>query len=158
MTPYFRVMSGAGKEGKAGPQRRKVMVLLGLSVLVFSVASYSHAAASPTASPGRAKSLELVGAYPPSTNASVFGVSVPGLPTNLGPLMAFGKLVGRSVKVVSYYQDFASGPNFNARAAAAIWRRGAVPMLAWQPENGTGPSLPNPPTPWPPLLAVPTML
>ncbi len=74
-----------------------------------------------------------------STETGSFGVALPGLPTNLVALNAFEKLVGRSVSIVSYYQDFASGPDFNAQAATAIWDLGATPMLAWEPEDSNGP-------------------
>jgi hypothetical protein len=68
-----------------------------------------------------------------------FGVSVPGLPTVVTALNAFETLVGRKVSIASYYQDFASGPNFDAASATRLWNAGAMPMLAWEPENGGGP-------------------
>jgi hypothetical protein len=71
--------------------------------------------------------------------ARSFGVSVPGLPTNLTALHAFEAMVGRKVSIVSYYQDFASGPNFDAASATRVWNDGGFPMLAWEPENGSGP-------------------
>jgi beta-mannanase len=48
-------------------------------------------------------------------------------------------LVGRRVSIASYYQDFASGPNFDAASATRLWNGGSTPMLAWEPENGRGP-------------------
>jgi hypothetical protein len=87
-------------------------------------ASNVAAAAAPASAPTPAKS---------------FGVSVPGLPTNLTALHAFEAMVGRKVSAGSYYQDFASGPNFDARSATTIWNEGTTPMLAWQPEDGRGP-------------------
>jgi hypothetical protein len=73
-----------------------------------------------------------------------FGVAVPGLPTNLAALNAFEGLVGRKVSIASYYQDFASGPDFDASSATAIRNTGATPMLAWEPEDGAGPTTDQP--------------
>jgi hypothetical protein len=71
--------------------------------------------------------------------AHSFGVSVPDLPTTVTGLQAFEKLVGRKVSIASYYQDFASGPNFDAASATRLWNDGATPMLAWEPEDVRGP-------------------
>ena len=76
------------------------------------------------------------------TRTTTFGVSVKGLPTNLGPLGSFETLVGRPVDVANYYVDFTT-PNFDAAAATAMADHGATPMITWQPMNG---NLANPVT------------
>jgi beta-mannanase len=75
-----------------------------------------------------------------SIAAHSFGVSISGLPANLGPLSAFETMVGRNAEIANYYVDFTT-PAFNASAATAISDRGTIPMITWQPMDS---SLPDP--------------
>jgi hypothetical protein len=113
-------------------------VLLVFATLACLVAPSSYQPAG-AVTPDVSRAAIPVGPYGGPGKGGAFGVALPGLPGNLEALSAFEKLVGRSVSIVSYYQDFASGPNFNAQAATSIWDLGATPMLAWEPEDDTGP-------------------
>jgi hypothetical protein len=81
----------------------------------------------------------VTGARPAAT-VHTFGVSVQGLPSNLGPMESFESLVGRDVNIANWYVDFTT-PDFDEAAATAIADQGAVPMITWQPMDS---SLPDP--------------
>ncbi len=89
-------------------------------------------------------SASAAGANRPPLAPRSFGVAVPGLPTNLAVLDALQSLVGRPSQIVGYFQDFASGPHFDAVSATSIRLQGSTPMLAWQPEDWSGPGANQP--------------
>ncbi len=129
----------AGRRPSRGSVPFRGVVVLALLALTPGAARSSGVSPGPSSPP--APAVRAVH-YPAPIGANLvhsFGVAVPGLPTDLSALNAFEGMVGRKVSIVSYYQDFASGPDFDARSATAIWDAGATPMLAWEPEDGAGP-------------------
>lgn len=70
----------------------------------------------------------------PSAACSVsFGVSTPAGPDDLSELDTFERDAAKRVGLVSYFQGFAHHRNFDRRAAESIRRRGAQPMITWEP-------------------------
>ena len=63
----------------------------------------------------------------------VYGLAVPGAPTDLTALDAATSAVGVAPGQVAFYTAWAYGGDFPASAAAAIAGRGAVPELVWEP-------------------------
>jgi hypothetical protein len=64
------------------------------------------------------------------------GVSVPGYPADRRGLDAYLELAGKPPAILHWFQRFARGAGFQADAAAAAHRLGAVPMVSWEPWQG----------------------
>jgi hypothetical protein len=80
------------------------------------------------------------GATPPQP-AVALGVYLPEVGAHPERIDAFGKLAGRDPVIVSDYKQWDSIP-FEAAELDAIWSRGAVPMITWEPLSYQGKSFP----------------
>jgi hypothetical protein len=90
---------------------RLVCLLIGLAAL---------------ASPGHALGHEIaLGAY------------VPGATWHPGSIDRYGRQVGREPVIVSSYEPWTVQP-FVHRELSSAWRRGAVPMITWEPWSWAG--------------------
>jgi hypothetical protein len=69
------------------------------------------------------------------------GVYLPEVGAHPDRIDAYGKLVGRDPVIVSDYKQWDSIP-FEAAELDAIWSRGAVPMITWEPLSYQGGSFP----------------
>ena len=63
----------------------------------------------------------------------VLGVSTPAGAGDLSELEDFERHAEKRVGLVSYFQGFAHHPEFHRGGAGAISRRGAQPMITWEP-------------------------
>lgn len=79
-------------------------------------------------------------AAPPKPTVAL-GAYLPEVGTHPDRIDAYGHLVGRSPVIVSDYRQWDSIP-FEAAELNAIWSRGAVPMIAWEPFSYSGKSFP----------------
>jgi hypothetical protein len=66
------------------------------------------------------------------TSPHLYGVSIPGAPSDLAPLTSFETMVGRRTDIVNWYVDFTT-PGFDAKGATAVSDRGTTPMITWEP-------------------------
>jgi hypothetical protein len=73
--------------------------------------------------------------------AVALGVYLPEVGEHPDRIDAYGRLVGRDPVIVSDYRQWDSVP-FEAAELNAIWSRGAVPMIAWEPLSYAGRSFP----------------
>lgn len=60
------------------------------------------------------------------------GVYAPGLDTHPGRIDRYARLIGRHPLIVNYYKQWDFAP-FVQRDLKAVWSRGAVPMVTWEP-------------------------
>ena len=82
----------------------------------------------------------LVAALAPAPAAAApiaLGAFIPGASEHPGLIDAYGRRTGRPPVVVSSYKDWSSLP-FDRFELDAIWRRGAVPMVTWEPWTSAG--------------------
>ncbi|MDG4863007.1 glycosyl hydrolase [Streptomyces sp. T-3] len=63
------------------------------------------------------------------------GVAAEGLPESLEPYDDFAKKAGKKPNLVAYYNSF--GQDFDGLNAAAVWDRGALPFISWEPSETT---------------------
>jgi Glycosyl hydrolase family 26 len=75
------------------------------------------------------------------TTPVAFGAYVPGADDDPGRIDAFGRQVGRRPVIVLSYKDWRSIP-FDRDELGSIWRRGAVPMITWEPRAADGHGFP----------------
>jgi hypothetical protein len=94
------------------------------------------AAALLAASPQRAFSqgMPSILRMPSIQPAKLFGVSIGGLPSNIAPLQAFEKMVGKPVDFANYYADF-NVAAFDDIMPTDMIDAGVDVMLTWQPTN-----------------------
>ncbi|HKZ15719.1 MAG TPA: glycosyl hydrolase [Solirubrobacterales bacterium] len=69
------------------------------------------------------------------------GAYLPEVGTHPSRIDAFGKVVGRDPVIVSDYKQWDRVP-FEATELNAIWSRGAVPMITWEPLSYEGKTYP----------------
>jgi hypothetical protein len=69
------------------------------------------------------------------------GVYLPEVGEHPGRINAYGKLVGRPPVIVSDYKQWDRVP-FEPTELDAIWKRGAVPMITWEPLSYSGKTFP----------------
>jgi hypothetical protein len=98
---------------------RKIAICLLVAAALFAQSPDSSTAATPIA----------------------FGAYVPGASENPGLIDAFARRVGRRPVIVLSYKDWSSLP-FDSTELDAIWRRGAVPMITWEPWTSSGHGFP----------------
>lgn len=67
----------------------------------------------------------------------LFGVSTPAGPTGLAELDRFEQDAAKRVGLLAYYQGFAHHPDFDRSGADSVRRRGARPMITWEPWDYT---------------------
>jgi hypothetical protein len=76
------------------------------------------------------------------TEGSVaLGAYLPGAEQHPGLIDRYGRLVGRRPVIVSYYRQWDSIP-FVPSELQAVWNRGAVPMITWEPMSYAGRTYP----------------
>jgi hypothetical protein len=80
------------------------------------------------------------GATAPQPSVAL-GVYLPEAGVHPDRIEAYGRLVGRDPVIVSDYRQWDSIP-FEPAELNAIWDRGAVPMIAWEPFSYSGKSFP----------------
>jgi hypothetical protein len=73
--------------------------------------------------------------------AVALGVYLPEVGEHPGRIGAYGKLVGRPPVIISDYKQWDSIP-FESAELDAIWKRGAVPMITWEPFSYSGKAFP----------------
>jgi hypothetical protein len=76
-----------------------------------------------------------------SARPVAFGAYVPGADDDPGRIDAFAHQVGRRPVIVLTYKDWRSIP-FDRDELGSIWRRGAVPMITWEPRAADGHGFP----------------
>lgn len=69
------------------------------------------------------------------------GAFIPGSHDNPRLIDAFGRLAGRKPVIVNSYKDWSSLP-FARSELDSIWKRGAVPMITWEPWITSGRGFP----------------
>jgi beta-mannanase len=62
-----------------------------------------------------------------------FGVTMPGVPWEMGPLSALGTQLGRSPRQVMWYVAWSDQGAFPAPQAAQVAATGATPVITWEP-------------------------
>jgi hypothetical protein len=79
--------------------------------------------------------VPVAGRVEPAPKGAYLGVYAPPSPFNLDAIDAYTKLSGRHVSIVMWYQPWALTRRqiFDPAACLAIMRRGAVPMITWEP-------------------------
>ena len=70
-----------------------------------------------------------------------FGVYLPKVERQPDRIESYARLVGRKPVVVSYYKSWDYQP-FEVSELDSIWRRGAVPMVTWEPLSYAGKKFP----------------
>jgi beta-mannanase len=115
-------------------QRRKTWYAALLTTLVL--ATTASAATGSTASRAASTAARLK-----QTNSVFFGVSIDRPAETLD---AFEQSAGKRVALVNSYVSLAS-THFDNAAADAVWSRGAVPMVTWEPwrDGRLGPRQPE---------------
>ncbi len=83
----------------------------------------------------------VAGAAAPTKPAVALGVYLPEVGEHPGRINAYGKLVGRPPAIVSDYKQWDRVP-FETTELDAIWKRGAVPMITWEPFSYEGKAYP----------------
>ena len=66
---------------------------------------------------------------------------MPGASEHPGLIDGFARQAGRRPAIVLSYKDWSSLP-FSSTELDAIWRRGAVPMITWEPWTSSGRGFP----------------
>jgi hypothetical protein len=102
---------------------------LAVAALALAVAAVMVAAAQ---APARATLQAAVSVIVPTPG---FGVSLPGVPTDLSGLRSLSVTLGRTPDTVMWYAQWSSAPHFPASRASAIAPLGAVPEVTWEPWN-----------------------
>lgn len=70
---------------------------------------------------------------PPEAQARIgMGAYIEGADTSPGRIDHYAHMVGRKPVIVNIYKDWGSSA-FEQGQMSAIWRRGAVPMITWEP-------------------------
>ena len=89
--------------------------------------------------------LAVAGTAPGAAAAAkpsvALGVYLPEVGEHPDRIDAYGELVGRDPVIVSDYKQWDSIP-FEPKELDAIWSRGAVPMIAWEPFSYSGKRFP----------------
>ncbi len=119
-----RMVRGSGAQLRTGSRDARRLAALAGAIAALAVFGFPTAVREANAAPA-----------PLSV-----GVSIDGLPANLGPLQSFERMVGRSVNIASYYVNFTT-PSFSTADASGIANLGATPMITWEPMDT---NLPNP--------------
>jgi len=93
----------------------------------------SSPAGPPVAPPGAA--LPLARKIGPPRAGAYLGVYAPPAPFVVAGVDAFESLAAKGVSIVMWYQPWAQDnrSSFDAGACQAIWSRGKVPMITWEP-------------------------
>jgi hypothetical protein len=87
--------------------------------------------------------LALAGPLAGSARAGplALGAYIPGASQDPAAIDAFARQVGRRPVIVLSYKDWSSLP-FDSAELDSIWRRGAVPMITWEPWTSSGKGFP----------------
>ena len=64
-----------------------------------------------------------------------FGITMPGVPSNLDALQSLSALLGTSPGIDMWYEQWSSDSDFPAAAASTITQSGATPEITWEPWN-----------------------
>ena len=93
----------------------------------------SGAAGPPVAPPIVA--LPLAQKVEPAQTGAYLGVCAPPAPFDATSIDAFESLAAKGVSIVMWYQPWAQDnrSSFDAGACQAVWSRGKVPMITWEP-------------------------
>lgn len=108
-----------------------VLVVAAIAVAIFGVTGRSSIAESASAISAAGSSA------PPGETVDVqtlFGMNVP----SLAALDASESAVGARSAIVGTFADWAHAPDFPTGLAEAINRRGAVPLISWEPWDWNG--------------------
>ena len=89
---------------------------------------------------GVAAALALAPAPAPAAPIAL-GAFIPGSHDDPRLIDAFGRQVGREPVIVNSYKDWSSLP-FDRSELDSIWRRGAIPMITWEPWTSGGRGFP----------------
>lgn len=81
--------------------------------------------------------VALLGAGRAEAAPLALGAYIPGASEQPALIDEFGREVGRRPVIVLSYKDWSSLP-FDRDEFAAIWRRGGVPMITWEPWSSSG--------------------
>ncbi|HXR30578.1 MAG TPA: glycosyl hydrolase [Solirubrobacterales bacterium] len=85
--------------------------------------------------------LALAGAAPDAGATErpplAFGAYIPDAPYRPALIDTFAERVGRRPVIVLSYKDWGSLP-FDSEELDSVWRRGAVPLLTWEPWTSSG--------------------
>jgi hypothetical protein len=72
-------------------------------------------------------------ALPAGAQARIaMGAYVPGAEAHPGRIKAYGRRIGQQPLIVMSYKDWGNRP-FEPRELGNVWKRGAVPMVTWEP-------------------------
>jgi membrane-bound metal-dependent hydrolase YbcI (DUF457 family) len=85
-----------------------------------------------------AASLSLPAPSSASAQRVALGVYVPGSQENPGRIDSFASEVGRSPLIIANYEDWTQ-PLIDRPWLEAIWARGGVPLVTWEPWSWTDP-------------------
>jgi beta-mannanase len=89
--------------------------------------------------------LAMTAAAAPSAAAGGQGIAlgtyIPGVAWHPGQIDRYSRLMGRVPAIVSDYKQW-DVPAFERRELMAIWSRGSVPMITWEPMSYHGRSYP----------------
>jgi glycosyl hydrolase family 26 len=81
--------------------------------------------------------VAALSATPAGAAPLALGAYIPGASEDPSLIDAFGRKVGRKPVIVLSYKDWSSLP-FDRAELDSIWRRGAIPMLTWEPWTSSG--------------------
>ena len=109
--------------------RSRAILVIATALLAFLVVGCRGA--TPVSSKATPK-VSLCGARERSHKVYL-GVYVNGFPPSTAPIKQFAESVGIQPDMITFYPQF--GQDFDASAACAIVKEGAVPVLQWDPEN-----------------------
>jgi hypothetical protein len=88
-----------------------------------------------------ALALATLTAGPAAARPLALGAYIPGASEDPRRIDAFAREVGRKPVIVLSYKNWSSLP-FDRAELNSIWRRGAVPMLTWEPQTSSGRGFP----------------
>lgn len=79
--------------------------------------------------------MPVAGKVEPPPSGAYLGVYTPPAPWNIESLTSFETTSGRAVSIVMWYQPWSAANRwrFDAAACVDVMRRGAVPMITWEP-------------------------
>lgn len=95
----------------------------------------SPASGESTAAPAAAAPMPSAGTVAPPASGAYLGVYTPPAPFEPAGIDAFEQRGGKSVALVMWYQPWAETNRSRVDTAAivAVWRRGKVPLITWEP-------------------------
>ncbi|MDR3685486.1 MAG: glycosyl hydrolase [Coriobacteriia bacterium] len=124
------VLAALGLAGTSASGRASI-------ALAETTPTVGETSSSPEPTGTEASDRPLAGRVSAPSRGAYIGVFRPPAPYQATALSAYKTLSGKSASIVMWFQPWApSGAGrFDAASAIALWNRGAVPLISWEPWN-----------------------